>query len=138
MSPELAALNVEPDGKPVLLDVPQAQMAGEEMYVALNDDALAISVGNGADSKLTGMLEADASDNGTFFNFSMDAGRYYTFIGEAMAQAEPDSDDPMSPEFQAAMQEVMLAIADMYDRMTVDMRFTEDGMVFDSVVLLTE
>lgn len=138
MSPELAALNLQPDGEPVLLDVPQAQMAGEELYVALNDDALALSVGSGADSKLTGMLEAEAGDNGTFFNFSMDAGRYYTFIGEAMAQAEPDDEDPMSPEFQAAMQEVMLAIADMYDRMTVDMRFTEDGMVFDSVVLLTE
>lgn len=138
MSPEIAALNLQADGKPVLLDVPQAQMLGADMYAAMEDDALAISIGEGAEAKLGDMLTADASENGTFFNFSMDAARYYTFIGEAMAQAEPDDDDPMSPEFQAAMQEVMLAIADMYDRMTVDMRFTEQGIVFDSAILLTQ
>ncbi|MGI9220778.1 MAG: hypothetical protein ACR2QS_07060 [Woeseiaceae bacterium] len=137
-SPELAALDLQPNGEVTLLDLPQAQMLGEAVYVAMNDDALSMSIGDGAETKLGDMLEAEASDNGTVFNFSVDANRYYTFIGEAMTQAEPDPENPMSPEFQAAMQDVMLAIADMYDRMTVDMRFTEDGVVFDSVVMLGE
>jgi hypothetical protein len=135
-SPELAGLNLQPDAEPVLLDLPQAQMMGGDVYVALGDDALAMSIGDGAESSLGEMLAADAEDNGTVFNFSMDAGRYYTFIGEAMAEAEHDDDNPLSPAFQDAMQDVMLAIADMYDRMSVDMRFTEDGIVFDSVVTL--
>ncbi|MGI9201694.1 MAG: hypothetical protein ACR2QL_11585 [Woeseiaceae bacterium] len=138
MSPEVAALELQPDGEPVLLDLPQAQAMGEDVYAALGDDALALSVGDNGQAKLGDMLVADASDNGTIFNFSMDANRYYTFIGEAMVQADDDDENPMSPAFQAAMQDVMLAIADMYDRMTVDMRVTNEGIVFDSVVILTE
>jgi len=139
MSPEVAALELQPDGEPVLLDLPQAQAMGEQVYAALGEDALALSVGDKGQARLGDMLVADASDNGTIFNFSMDANRYYTFIGEAMAQADDDDDEnPMSPKFQAAMQDVMLAIADMYDRMTVDMRVSEDGIVFDSVVILAE
>ena len=136
ISPELAGLNLQPDGKPVLLDLPQAQMLGGDVYIAMSDDALAVSVGDGAESELGDMLSADAMENGTFFRFSMDAGRYYAFMGEAIAMAEQDDDDPMSPEFQAAMQDMMLAVADIYERMSVDMRFTDDGIVFDSVVTL--
>jgi hypothetical protein len=68
----------------------------------------------------------------------MDAERYYSFMGEAIAAAEHDEDANTSPEFQDAMQEVMLAIADMYDRMTLDMRFTADGVVIDSTITLSE
>lgn len=137
-SPELASLNLQPDSEPVLLDVPQAQMVGSAIYAALSDDALAMSIGDGAESQLGTMLSADADDNGVFFNFSMDAERYYSFIGEAIAASKHDDDNEMSPEFQDAMQEVMLAIADMYDRMTLDMRFTSDGMVMDSTITLGE
>jgi hypothetical protein len=138
MSPEVAALDLQPDGEPVLLDLPQTQAMGEQVYAALGEDALALSVGDKGHAKLADMLEAEAGENGTIFNFSMDANRYYTFIGEAMMQADNDDENPMSPKFQAAMQDVMLAIADMYDRMTVDMRVSEDGIVFDSVVILAE
>lgn len=136
MSPELASLNLQSDGKPVLVDLPQSQMLGGDVYVAMTDDALALSVGKGAQGKLGGMMSADAEDNGVFFSFSMDASRYYAFIGEAMAAAEQDDDNPMSPEFRAAMQEMMLAIADMYERMSVDVRLTDDGIVIDSSVTL--
>ncbi|MGI9219404.1 MAG: hypothetical protein ACR2QS_00035, partial [Woeseiaceae bacterium] len=138
-SPELASLNLQPDGQPVLLDVPQAQMLGSAVYAALADESLALSIGDGAESELSTMLAADAEDNGVFFNFSMDAERYYSFMGEAIATAEQDDDEnKMTPEFQEAMREVMLAIADMYDRMTLDMRFTDDGVVMDSTITLGE
>jgi hypothetical protein len=138
MSPELAGLNLQPDGEPLLLDLPQAQMMGGNVFVALTDGALALSVGDGAETELAGMLSAEAPDDGTFFSFSMDAARYYRFIGEAIAAAEPDDEDPMSPEFQAAMQEMMLAVADFYERMSVDIRFTEKGIVVDSSVTLRD
>ena len=138
MSPELAGLNLQPDGAPLKLDLPQAQMMGGDVFVALTDDALALSVGDGAETELAGMLTAEAHADGTFVSFSMDAARYYTFIGEAMALSEPDDEDPMSPEFQAAMQEMMLAVADIYERMSVDVRFTEKGIVIDSSVTIRD
>ena len=136
MSPELAGLDLQADGEPVLLDLPQAQTFGGDVYVAMTDNALAMSVGDGAETELSGMLSADAEDNGLFFSFSMDAARYYAFMGEAIASAEPDAESPMSPEFRAAMQEIMLAIADIYERMSVDLRFTNDGVVIESEVTL--
>jgi hypothetical protein len=136
MSPELAGLGLQPDGKPVLLDLPQAQMLGHDMYAAMNNDALALSIGDGAEAELGSMLSAKGRDNGTFMAFSMDAGRYYAFIGEAIQMQEPDDETPMSPEFQKAMQDLMLAVADIYDRVSADVRFTDDGIVIDSVVTM--
>jgi hypothetical protein len=136
MSPELANLNLQPDGVPVLMDIPQAGMLGSNVYAALSEDALAMSIGDGANAQLSSMLGADKSEDGVFFNFSMDAERYYSFVGEAMAEAENDDENPMTPAFQEAMQDIMLATAGMYDRMTVDMRFTSDGIVIDSNVTL--
>ena len=111
-------------------------MLGGDVYVAMNDDAIAMSVGDGAETKLGGVLSADAEENGIFFSFSMDAARYYAFIGEAMAVADQDDDNPMSPEFRAAMQDMMLAISEIYDRMSVHIRFTDDGMVIDAIEVL--
>ena len=136
MSPELAALNLQPDGKPVLLDLPQAQMLGQDIYIAMSNDALALSIGDAAEDKLGDMLSAKAPDNGTFFSFSMDAARYYGFIADAIEMQEPDDENPMSPRFKQAMQEMMRAIAEIYDRVAVDMRFTDKGIVMDSVVTL--
>ncbi len=138
MSPELAGLDLQADGKPVLLDLPQAQMMGGDVYIALNDDALAMSVGQGADTKLAGMLTADVADNGTFFSFGMDAGRYYAFAAEAMAEAQNDDDNPMTPAMQQASQEIMSAMAAMFDRMSVDIRLTEVGIVMEGVETLAE
>jgi hypothetical protein len=137
-SPELAGLDLQPDGEPVLLDLPQAQMLGGDAYIAMTDDAVAVSVGDGAETKLGDMLTADAADNGTFFSFGMDAGRYYAFTGEAIALAQNDDDNPMTPAMQHATQEIMLAMADIFDRMSVDIRLTADGIVIEGVETLSE
>jgi hypothetical protein len=137
-SPELAGLDLQPDGQAVLLDLPQAQMMGGDIYVAMNDDAVAISVGDGAESKLGDMLTADAADDGTLISFSMDAGRYYAFAGEAMAEAQGDDDHPMPLAIQEATQEIMLAMADMFDRMSINVRLTEDGIVMEGIETLSE
>ncbi len=138
LSPELAGLDLQPDGEPIQLDMPQAQALGGDVYVAMTDDALALSVGDGAETELAQMLNADATNNGTFLSFGMDAARYYTFIGEAMALSEPDDEDEMTPEFRAAMQDMMLAVAEIYDRMLVDVKLTEKGIVIDSSVTLRD
>ena len=138
MSPELAGLNLQADGEPIKLDMPQAQMMGGDVFVAMTDNALALSVGDGAETALAGMLAAEAPDNGTFVSFSMDAARYYAFLGEAIALSEPDNEDPMSPEFQAAMRDMMLAVSNIYDRLSVDVRLTDKGIVIDSSVTIRD
>jgi hypothetical protein len=137
-SPDLAGLDLQADGKPALLDLPEAKMAGGDVYIAMNDDALALSVGEGAELRLADMLSADVADDGILFSFSMDAGRYYAFAGEAMAEAEDDSDNPMTPAMKQATQDVMSAMADMFDRMSLNVRLTQDGIVIEGVETLAE
>ena len=84
------------------------------------------------------MLTAEVTDTGTLFSFSLDAGRYYAFAGEAMAAAQDDADSSMTPAMQQASQEIMSAMSDMFDRMSVDIRLTEDGIVMDGVETLAE
>jgi len=137
-SPDLAGLDLKADGKPALLDLPEAKMAGGDVYIAMNDDALALSVGDGSEMQLGDMLSADVSDNGTLFSFSMDAGRYYAFAGEAMAEAQDDADNPMTPAMKEATQDVMSAMADMFDRMSLNVLLTQDGIVMEGVETLAE
>lgn len=135
-SPELASLNLQPDGKPVALDLPQMAAMGISAFAALTENALAISVGEDSENELGGLLGADASDPSPFMSFSMDAARYYGFLGEAMAVSRDDQENAPSPEMRAAMQEVMEAVADVYDRMSADIRFTERGVEVVSSVTL--
>jgi hypothetical protein len=137
-SPDLAALNLQADGKPVALDVPQMQAMGMSAFAALTDDALAISVGENAAADLGALLGADASDPSPFLSFSMDSARYYGFLGDAMAAGAQDGEDAPSPEMRAALKDSMLAIADMYDRMSGDIRFTDRGVEMDSTVTLQD
>jgi hypothetical protein len=128
-SPELAALNLQPDGKPVALDLPQMQAMGIKAYAALTDSAVAIAAGDDSEADLTSMLEAEAPETAPLMSFSMDAGRYYSFLGEAIAQSDAgDDENAPSPEMQAALQDIMEAVGNVYDRMAVDVLLTADGV----------
>jgi hypothetical protein len=130
-SPELAALNLQADGRPVALDLPQMQAMGMTAHAALTDSAVAIAVGEDSESDLTSMLTTEAGDTTPFISFSMDAGRYYAFLGEAIAESEAKDDEKApSPEMQAALQDIMTAVGNLYDRMSADVMLTADGVEF--------
>jgi hypothetical protein len=137
-SPELAEMNLQADGKPVALQLPQVQAMGIEAFAALSDDAIAVSVGAGSEAELEGMISAQAADEAPFLSFSMDAARYYGFLADAIAAGDSDSEKAPSPEMQAALEEIMQAVADVYDRMTADVRFTARGVEIDSSVTLKD
>jgi len=137
-SPELASLNLQAGGEPVALELPQMAAMGMDAFAALSDDAIAISIGEGAETELESMLSADVSDSAPFLSFSMDAARYYGFLGDAIAAGDPDSEKAASPELQAAMNEIMRVVADIYDRMSADFRFTSRGMEVESSVTLKD
>jgi len=137
-SPEVAALNLQADGKPVALDLPQLQGMGMDAFAAMTDSALAISVGEESESQVADILGADASDPSPFMSFSMDAARYYSFLGDAMVAGGQDQESGPSPEMQAAMNEVMQAIAALYDRMSAEVMLTEHGVEVQSSVTLKD
>lgn len=137
-SPQLAELDLQPDGKPVKLDLPQIQALGQVVYAAMIENAVAVSVGAGAEKRVTSILRAKAVEPPPLFSMTMDAGRYYALIGEAMMVENDKKETELSQESREALRDAMLAVGEMYDRMVIDMRFTERGMEFDTRVTLKD
>lgn len=137
-SPELAALNLQADGKPVRFESPQLQAAPiDTAYVAMNDGALAISVGEGTEVGLAKMMEAKAGDPPPFMSMQMDAGRYYSFIGEAMmASNELSADSPA--EVNAAVGDIMQGISELADRLSFNVNFTDRGIEVPTELTLAD
>jgi hypothetical protein len=127
-SPELAAMNLQPDGVPVALELEQLQGMGMDAFVALTEGGLAVSVGEEAETEVAGMLGAKTASPPPFISFSMDAARYYSFMGEAIAVGDDSGEKAPTPEMKAAMNEMMQSVADLYERMSGDVLFTEHGI----------
>ena len=137
-SPELAALNLKPDGKPVEFSPQQLGDRFESSFVAMNDSAFAMSVGSKAEDEVGRLLQADSAEPAPFMSMSMDAARYYSFIGDAMMLDDDDDSDELSPEAAKALSDMMQTIGAVYDRMLVDVKFTERGVEVSSSVTLGE
>jgi hypothetical protein len=140
MDPQIAALNLLPDGKPVKLEMAQLAEISNEVFAALSDNALAISLGEGAETNSADMLVADSPDSPPFMSMSMDSARYYSMIGDAMSMQAVDTgdDSKMPAEIRSAMQKVMMLSGSMYDRMSVEIRFTERGVEIDGLMELSD
>jgi len=134
-SPELAALDIEPNGEPVELKLGQLAAMGQTVHVAMTDGALALSVGEGTEDRLGDMLDANAAKPSPFMTFDMDAARYYEFIGESMTAGQETG---ASPEMQAAVQKMLASVQEGVDRMSVTIDFTENGIEMNSTVTLAD
>jgi hypothetical protein len=139
MDPQIAALNLVPDGKPVKLVLTQlAEFAGDA-FAALSTDALSISLGEGAEANSADMLVADSAEPTPFMSMNMDSARYYSMIGEAMSQ-EPVGDDAekMPRAIRDAMRDVMVLSGSIYERMSVEIQFTARGVEINSTMILSD
>jgi len=137
--PQIAAMNLLPDGKPVKLELAQLATIAEEAFAALSSDALSVSIGAGSEKKAAEMLVSDSASPAPFMSISIDARRYYELIAEAMANAEPEeSEQEMSQEYRDAMRDIMILSGSFYDRMKADVRFTNRGLEFNGAVTLGE
>ena len=132
-SPEIAALDLKPDSKPVRLPVPPLAAQVETAWAAMSDIALALSVGEGGEAKLPGMLAAPLPDPAPFMSLDMDAGAYYGFIADATMSAD-DGDDERSAEFQQAFGRTMKSLEEAIERISFDTRFSERGIEFPTTV----
>ncbi|MBT8079032.1 MAG: hypothetical protein KJO31_10700 [Gammaproteobacteria bacterium] len=137
-SPELAALDLQPNGEIVALQHPMLEATVGTAFAAMTNAALAISMGEGMEANLPGALEGSPSDPSPFFSTEMDASRYYSFMAEVMAMEAPEGEDAPSPETKAALQDVMNGLAQVLERIRVDVHFTERGIEMPSVATLKE
>jgi len=139
MDPQVAALNLVPDGNPVKLDMPQIAEIAKEAFAALSTDALSVSIGEGSEAIAADMLDANGADPAPFISVSLDAQRYYDLIGEAMMHEEPaEGAEPMPLAAREALRDAMTATGSLYDRMSVDVLFTERGVEIDSRTTLAD
>jgi hypothetical protein len=134
-SPELAALDLQPDGKPVKLELPPVSPAVTEAFVAMTDNALAISLGSDGADKLVKMLAADFAEPAPFISVFMDTGRYYEFVADTMQLAQ---NEKSSPELVTAVSELMISMADWFGKATFDVNFTEKGLEMQSTIEIAE
>ena len=137
--PQIAALNLQPDGKPVEITMPQVAATVGQAFAAMTENLLSVAIGEGAESEAADVLTAKSSKPAPIMSMAFDAKRYYAFIGDAMMMAEADEGEEEMPEdFRAAVRDMMTAAGDIYDRMAVDVLFTERGAEFDSRITLVE
>jgi hypothetical protein len=134
-SPELASLNIEPNGEPVKVEMGQLAAMGQTVHVAMTDDAIAVSVGEGTEARLGEMLQADINDPAPFVAFEMDAARYYSFVSDAMMSG---GDTDSMPEIRDATQAMLDAVSKTVSRMSLAIDFNEHGIELDSTVTLTQ
>lgn len=136
-SPEIAALDLKPDGKPVKFDAPQMAGVVDAAYVAMTENALAVSIGAGTERRLGTMLTAAIGEPPPFLLMEMDATRYYDFIAEAIA-IEGDQEDPSPPELKAAVSKLMRVTGELFLRMIVRVEFTKRGIEIPTTILLAD
>ena len=96
----------------------------DSAWIALSDNALAISVDPDAEASLAQMLGADSAMPPPFLSMGIDVARYYGMIGTVMTGSGNETD----AEVRAAMTDIMDAVGDFYDRVALDVHFTKKGI----------
>jgi hypothetical protein len=140
MDPQIAALNLMPDGKPVRLELDKLSEFVDDAFAAMSGNALSISVGAGAESNSAKLLLAESADPAPFMSVSMDSARYYSMVGEAMSNApiEEDEAEQMPEEIRSAMRDIMVLSGNMYDRMSMNVRLTARGIEIGTFMKMGE
>jgi hypothetical protein len=139
MSPEVAALNLLPDGEAKLIDLPQLSELPGELFAALSSDGLSLALGEGAGGRAEAMLEASAVEPSPLMTFSMDAKRYYEFVGEAVMQADDSEEGEQMPqEMKEVIRDIMVSSGSIYERMSTNVHLTVRGIEFGTSITLTD
>jgi hypothetical protein len=135
MIPQLAATTLEPDGKAHRFDLGAGQAGVESAWIALTDSAVAVSVSEAGDTILPAMLRAEPGVPPPFASMGLDGTRYYTLLGEAMRE---NDDEELSEDMRDALADVIDVAADFYERLQIDVTFTERGVEIDTDMNLAD
>ena len=135
MIPQLAELEIEPDGKARKFELPEDGVDIESAWIALSDSAIALSVSEDGETALPKLLSAAGATPPPFVSVCLDAAQYYKLLGDAM---RADDDEDMPEEMRAALSGVFEAAADFYDRIKADVTFTVRGIEIDTDMTLSD
>ena len=139
MIPQVAEMNLLPDGKARALDLPQLAEIADEAFVALSKVGISLAMGEGSAEHSEAMLVADVEMPPPFVSFSMDSKRYYDFIGDALMQENETEDGESEPlALRTAMRDVMVSSGELYERVSVNVHLTERGVEIGSRMTLSD
>ena len=140
MSPDLAVVDLQPDGVPVPLALPLLQGVAKAAYAVMTESSLAIAVGSESKTRVLEVINADSVEPPPFMSASMDAGAYYELIAQSMIeeQTEEGEENPLSESTRIALGDAMKSFGALYDRMLLDVRFTARGIEINSNVTLRQ
>jgi hypothetical protein len=139
MVPQVAEMNLLPDGKARALDLPQLAELADKAFVALSKAGLSVALGEGSAETSEAMLVADMETPPPFVSFSMDSKRYYDFIGDALMQESESEDGESEPlAMRTAMRDVMVSAGELYERVSVNVHLTDRGVEIGSRMTLSD
>lgn len=141
--PQLAEMALEPNGEAVPLP---EQVGGQPIpvsgFMAMADDMLAISLGDGGESRAEANAAATAEgEKPLLSHFDMDAGAYFAFIADIMETTTagiladdslPQEQREMMEQQQANMQAMAEGYEALFDRMTLSVTVTDRGIEIPS------
>jgi hypothetical protein len=134
--PQFALKTIPADGKPVAFDVPprlQAMLGGSNQgWIAANDKALALGIGEGEEARLGDTLGASAGNGDKLLQMHFDGKMYGVFaswIGRFAAMA------PAASQAQVQQQVTLFnQMSKMVASGDVDVRLDNDGLHFETDV----
>lgn len=139
MVPQVAEMNLLPDGKARALDLPQLAEIADKAFVALSNVGISVAMGEGSAENSEAMLVADVEMPPPFVSFSMDSKRYYDFVGDALMQEDESEDGESEPlALRTAMRDVMVSSGELYERVSVNVHLTERGVEIGSRMTLSD
>jgi hypothetical protein len=128
-SPEVAAMGVEPNGEPKPLPaglIPN--MPKLAAFLALSDEAIGLSIGEGQQERLPEALTPHEPD-GAIFAYTINFAGYSELMSTMMSrlrEMEGMPSDELPPS------DFMDQFAEMYESSSVAIRLTEQGIVVES------
>lgn len=132
MSPELAALNIKDDGKAVLINELFPEPIPMDVFAAMNDKAMTISVGKDAENTPKKIFALKASKNPPLFAYSVDMGKYMKVLDKVLSN--PDLAEAMQEDEELSLEEiraVLGAFGDIFGVINTKIVLREDGVAIE-------
>lgn len=137
MVPPLAAVELKPDGKPVAL--PAAELGVPPfigpVHAAMNDKALAISIGAGQEAKLGDALGAKSPSPAPLFSFGYDVGAFMKAVSAQTQEMLAGMPEEFRKEQEAQMQ-ATLSMAKVFGVVLSNMTLSDKGLVIEQTLNL--
>ncbi len=128
--PGFAELGIKPDGE--LREVPNGPMnpTGMPLWVAMTDERIAMSLGEGASDRLAGLMAMKPNQDAPLTGLNLNAGAYFALVSDMIGSLPEDNEELAVDSLVGLMD----ALGRVYDRMNLEIDIHEKGVVFTSGV----